>query len=204
MVRIALSILILLAAVAGCGKPLPPPAVKIVIEYPGALPKVVDDLVCAPVRQKLLGIDCITTITCVSSCNLAEIYVEGTPNIDASTLCQRMDAKVQQAVSMLPSEVKIRKGDDISGQSIPPPLDIHDVSHVEVNIDHEKAARLGVGLNEISQALKEAHKPGKIFSELMIISSDGKTILLTDVATLKTVSEPDHIVVRWPDKPQKK
>jgi len=190
--------------VIGCGKTTPPPAVKIVFEYPGASPKVIDDVVCAPIRQQLFGMEGALAITCVSSYNLAEIYVEGTPNFDFATLSQQADARTQLAVPVLPSGAKIREVADVSGQTIPPPLDIHNVDSFEVNINREKAARLGVALSEISQAMKEAQKPGKIFSEVKIKSSDGKTILLTDVATIKTVSEPDHIVVRWPVESQKK
>jgi multidrug efflux pump subunit AcrB len=184
---------------SGCGKPSPPAAVEIIVDYPDASPKIVDDVVCAPIRQELFGLEHAPTIICVSSNNIAEIYVQATPAMDVATLSRLVDARVQLAAPVLPTRAKIRKVVDVSGQTIPPPLDIHYVDDLRVYIDPQKASRLGVSMSAVSDAMQQAGRSGRKMTEVALTSSTGERIRLSDIATIKTVREPNHIVVRLPN-----
>ncbi len=61
----------------------PPPMVKITVEYAGARPSVVEDVVCAPIVQQLLGVERLSSLTCVSRAGRAEIYVQARRGMDA-------------------------------------------------------------------------------------------------------------------------
>jgi multidrug efflux pump subunit AcrB len=194
---------ILLAAIlvigCGCRKPSPPAAVKIVVEYPGASPKIVDDVVCAPIRQQLIGVEHASAIISVSSNNLAEIYVQCMPNMmDVSMLSVLVDNRAQLAAPVLPMGATIKKAVDVSGQTIPPALHIHDVDCPDVHVDPLKASRLGISMSTVTNAVQEAMKSGEKLSEVTVKSSTGEKVRLTGFATIKTVREPNHIIVRWP------
>jgi multidrug efflux pump subunit AcrB len=182
----------------GCRKPFPPPAVKIIVEYPGASPKIVDEVVCAPIRQELVGVEGVSMVVSVSSSNLAEIYVQCTPNMDVSLLFLLVDNRVQLAAPVLPTGATIKKAVDVSGQIVPPALGIHDVDFPDVHIDPLKTSRLGISMSAVVNAMQEATKSGKNLSEVTVESSSGKKVRLTDFGTIKIVSEPNHVIVRWP------
>ena len=180
----------------GCGNP--PPPVKITVAYPGARPSVMEDTVCTPIMQQLLGIEGEATVTCVSSAGHAEIFVQANRVVNGDVFTTLVDNRVRLAEPVLPAKANVSHPEVVSSVTIPTAREIHDVEFPIIDIDREKALQLGLSVSAASDAVDKALGPGeplpdavKRIGELSVKSADGKDCLLTDFATIKTVREPN-------------
>ncbi len=94
---------------------------------------------------------------------------------------------------------------NVTGQAIPPLTDVHVVDFPEVDVDREKARRLGMTLTAIFDTLSKEMGSGELrpdavkrLEKLTFKSTDGKDCRLRDFATIKTVREPNIRVRREP------
>jgi multidrug efflux pump subunit AcrB len=190
----------LVALLSGCGRFVAssPPAVRITVAYPGARPSVVEDVICVPILQQLRGIEGDCTITCVSGAGRAEIYVQARQAIDADLLLVLVNNRVAMAMPVLPDAVRSNGVGVGGGFAVPLPATVHEIEFPEVNIDRNKAARLGLSLSTISDAVSRQLGPDEPgpdsvarLEKLTIKAADGKSYHLRDFATIKIVREPN-------------
>jgi len=192
---------------SGCDRfsSAPPPMVKITVEYPGARPSVVEDVVCTPIVQQLLGVERLSSITCISRAGRAEIYVQAQRDMDADMFVTLVGNRAKLAAPILPGKAKLSAATNLTGQAMPPVTDVHVVDFPHVDVDREKARRLGLSLTAIFDTLSKEMGSGepspdaaKRLEKVTFKSADGKDCRLTDFATIKTVREPSIRVRREP------
>jgi hypothetical protein len=201
------AVVLLAVLLNGCGRftPSPPPAVQIVVKYPGARPSVMEDSVCNPILQQLRGIEGDSTITCVSSCGRAEIYVQVKHSMSADLLLVLVQNRMALAAPVLPDKVEINITKIALGSPIPPPVNIHEIDFPVVNVDRSTVSRLGILVAAIDDAISDelgSGEPGpdsgKRLEKLSVKAVGGKDYRLRDFATIKTLREPSVRILREP------
>ncbi len=202
-----LAVILLAVLLSGCGRftASPPPPVKITVEYPGARPSVVEDVICKPILQQLLGIEGGPTITCVSRAGRAEIYVQVKRAMDADMLVVLVQNRTALAIPVLPDKVRTDGVKVAAGSAVPRPVAVHEVDFPVVDVDREKAARLGISLSTVSDALGHevgANEPGpdllQRLDKLTFKANNGEDHYLREFATLRIVREPNIRILREP------
>jgi multidrug efflux pump subunit AcrB len=171
----------------------------ITVKYPGASPQVVDETVCAPIEQMIMYMDGVSSITCVSSFDTAKIYVRGGPTSDVASLAKNVENRIRRAQKMMPDSAKVGRAVDISGQQMPPPLDIHNVPVKFIDIDRAKTRSLGVRFDAVYRAIQAPMKSGTLLDNVTVRSDSGSAVRLSDIAKIKTIYEPNYRVRQWPE-----
>jgi hypothetical protein len=186
-------------------QPGPPPAVRIIVKYPGARPSVMEDVVCSPILQQLKGVADGEAITCVSRAGQAEICVQTKHPMSADRLNELVTKRVALGMPLLPHEATINIANVPSGYVVPTPLKTYEINFSEVELHREKIRHSGISLATISDALSHVLGPGEPgpdsgerLKKLSFKGADGKDHLLTDFATIRTIREPNVRIRREP------
>jgi multidrug efflux pump subunit AcrB len=197
-----------IVSVSGCYTS-PSPTVKITVDYPGASPAIVDDLIATALWQQIMGMEGLSSMILVSSQGRAEVYLHGSPGGDAVLFAQLAEGRTQLAVPAFPNGARLRGVADVSRTPFPPVVGIRDVDHADFRLIRDRMASLGISVASVTEALSDAFgKEGasgqsaanlkKRLKELTVKSSDGKTYHIPDFVEIRIVREPDHCIRRWP------
>ncbi|MBN2578748.1 MAG: efflux RND transporter permease subunit [Pirellulales bacterium] len=196
LIKILPTIIILLSFQTGC-KPAAKSTVKITIKYPGASSEGIESSICIPLEHLMRTMEEVESFTGVSSSEICEIYIRGQSTIDADVLKKKVSQQILSLTSLLPAESEISQAVDFSGKTPPSMSDIPKVEKLYVEIDQAKAARLEISLHAISNAVKKGVDSGKPLSEVEVLSENGKSFPLSEIAKFTKGHEPKYRVRHW-------
>jgi multidrug efflux pump subunit AcrB len=208
---------------AGCGRFSygPPPEVQITIDYPGADPVAVEDKVCTPIFQQLMGIEGDAKITCVSRAGQADIYVQAKRHIDPDIFFILVMNRTSLAKPVLPDKIKISGVQKVSSPTIPSEAEIKEVDSLDVDVDRDKARQLGLSVEDVIKDLdnkmagdadsKSAEGSPSVENDMsqkeelakkwIFKTPEGKEYSLAEFATIKTIRKPNMRILRDTPKP---
>jgi multidrug efflux pump subunit AcrB len=203
---------------SGCGELSygPPPEVQITVDYPDADPVAVEDNVCAPILQQLIGMEDGATITCVSRAGLADIYVQAKRPMNPELFLVLVTNRTHLAKRFLPKAAEISRVQKVVSPTIPSEAEIKEIDSLDVDVDRDKASQLGLSLDDVfqdinkriagnsdsksaegSQSLEnDISKKEELAKQLIFKTAEGKECRLADFATIKTVRKPNMRILR--------
>ena len=177
------------------------PTVKVTAKYPGASSENLDFEMFGNLLPSIQVVPGVLVITSVSTEGSAEVYIEGRPDLDASTLADRVKKQLRRAPLGLSSDVTLGAVEVVPGESIVLASVVREVDVNHIQIDQDRIARSGIRTSELAEALKKAGASGRTPQEIeniVVQSENGAEVRVGDIADVKTVREPDRVVRRWP------
>lgn len=156
--------------------------------------------ICVRTRMAILSVSHVKAITFVSLEGHADIYVKSEPNINDAEFLTKIESVIKQTMPDLPADAKLVGITKCAQKDIPTKAIIKDVDRLNLRLDREKVARLGVSIQSITDAVKKASDSSEPLEEVTIEASNGDKIRLDEVAEIKTVCEPNCRIMHWPPK----
>ena len=197
-----LSLLAIIVLVSGCGSSTQR-IIRVTVQYPGASPQDVADILAYPIETKLLGLPHIESITSISSAGSLETYIvlarDSRPHEVLSRVVGELpgnhfpSAATTPTVELLPTTATI------------PTVSPTDIDCIVVDLNREVIAKHAIPIGNVVSAMQEqAGGSASDMSRLATLRAirvpapDDRRVPLTELAEIRVENQPSHIVTRWP------
>ncbi|MCK4623725.1 MAG: efflux RND transporter permease subunit [Phycisphaerae bacterium] len=197
------AVLLLCLLFAGCAAQSEP-IVRITVEYPGASPEDIERTLTLTIETKLHSVENTQSITSISSEGKVEIYAKGIKGTDPTKFTNQIKKAVDSVEEELPVDAKPATVQLLGDGVEIPKVNIQPVDEIQIIINNEKANALGISREQIFNAMRRTLKDRQVeqgnvktIGEI-ILTVDGKKILLKDVAEIELVQRPGSIVRKYP------
>lgn len=201
MTRFALLLLCLLFA--GCATQSEP-IVRITVEDPGVSPEDIERTLTLTIETELHSVENTQSITSISSEGKVEIYVKGIKGTDPTKFTNQIRKAVDSLEENLPVDAKSATVQLLEDGAEIPEVNIQPVDEIQIVFDLEKVNTLGLSPEHVSDAMHKTLKEQQVYQGNVktigeiILTVNGRSILLKDIATIKLVQRPSSIVRKYP------
>lgn len=175
------------------------PVLKVTIDMPETSIEVIDGTIASVFLRGAAILSRFDSATAISSPEYFEGYVRGLAGADADAMMSEF--KKSFDVEALPADAGTPAFTQMPAGSTVPSVTPREVDRLEIEVDRDKADRLGVTPDEVTKAAARASHGQPLdpaaanrISTLLIPTAGGRSVLLREVATLKHGKGPSHIV----------
>jgi multidrug efflux pump subunit AcrB len=212
----AFALLFAAAATIGCSTQ-GPYITHATIQWPGATPRQMDQVIARPVGQRLFGAtNGVVRVTSISTAGKVDFFATSDGLTKEQTFVEAMGASLADSVDALPRNAAAGPIEVLpKGQAIPP-LPPGSVEDLSIEPDRARLIDAGITEDDVARAVAKAREdeafgpaanaPATAPSaerEIQVLKaatlpSRDKPITLGDVARIQVVAVPDAIERRWP------
>jgi len=190
---------LLLPGAMGC-RPAGPVTVMLAVDYRGASPREVEEALWQPIQQALAQSSDVTKVIGVSTRRRMEVFVVARAGTDERKLLDGVDELMEQNLDRLPAEAAVGMAQPFPGPQVPPEYDVRQEPVLQIDLDREKLAALGVSARRAAEQIKQERatiaETGHL-GGIYVVNQEGRQVPLSQCARVEVDYEPSHRVQTW-------
>jgi len=191
-----------LAVAAGC-KSRQERVVEVDCKMAGASPGVMASSVAQPLMRVIAThVGQLKGVRSVSGDGETRLYVSSLESADLVEEQLRMS--VMDARDRLPARASVTAVTVLPKGAAVPTVPVRLVSRLVTTVDSLMVAGYGISDGAVDEAIAKSIPEGPqrldplVVGQVIIGTGQGRMVRLSEIATFKTVTEPDHVVKDWP------